>query len=339
MLTANAHSVILCIDNMHNIPAHRIVGGGRCFKNERKRKMLTVDCSMQNGEPVETALCEVRGLSKAYKGFQLKNVEFRLEPGYIMGFVGRNGAGKSTTIKSMLRLVKPDDGEVKMFGMDYAENEEECKRRLGIVLGEFDYYADKRLKTVTGVVKRFYPEWDGAAYKRCIARFDLDESKRVKELSAGMRVKYALALALSHNARLLILDEPTSGLDPVSRDELLDLFREFVSDGTKSILFSTHITSDLDKCADYIMYIKDGSIVMSGDREEIIGGYRIVGGGKADLTPELENALIGIKETPFGFTGLISEKDLYVADGLRTAPADIESIMLYTEKYEIHQEA
>ena len=256
-----------------------------------------------------------------------------------MGFVGRNGAGKSTTIKAMLRLVKPDCGEVKMFGMDYAENEEECKKYLGIVLGEFDYYADKKLKTVTGVVRRFYPEWDEAAYRRCIARFELDETKRVKELSAGMKVKYALALALSHNARLLILDEPTSGLDPVSRDELLNVFREFVADGKRSILFSTHITSDLDKCADYIMYIKDGCILMNGDREEIIGGYRLVCGGKADMTPELEAALIGVKETAFGFTGLIAERDLNAADGLQTAPADIESIMLYTEKYELHQEA
>lgn len=301
--------------------------------------MSAVDYSLQNDEARETAICEVRGLSKSYRNFWLNDVSFKLEPGYIMGFVGRNGAGKSTTIKSMLRLVKPDCGEVKMFGMDYAENEEECKKHLGIVLGEFDYYSDKKLKTVTGVVRRFYPEWDEAAYRRCIVRFELDETKRVKELSAGMKVKYALALALSHNARLLILDGPTSGLDPVSRDELLDIFREFVADGKRSILFSTHITSDLDKCADYIMYIKDGCILMNGDREEIIGGYRLVCGGKADMTPELEAALIGVKETAFGFTGLIAERDLNAADGLQTAPADIESIMLYTEKYELHQEA
>lgn len=199
--------------------------------------MSAVDYSLQIDEARETAICEVRGLSKSYRNFWLNDVSFKLEPGYIMGFVGRNGAGKSTTIKAMLRLVKPDCGEVKMFGMDYAANEEKCKKHLGIVLGEFDYYADKKLKTVTGVVRRFYPEWDEAAYRRCISRFELDETKRVKELSAGMKVKYALALALSHNARLLILDEPTSGLDPVSRDELLDIFREFVADGKRSILF------------------------------------------------------------------------------------------------------
>ena len=143
--------------------------------------MSAVDYSLQIDEARETAICEVRGLSKSYRNFWLNDVSFKLEPGYIMGFVGRNGAGKSTTIKAMLRLVKPDCGEVKMFGMDYAENEEECKKHLGIVLGEFDYYADKKLKTVTGVVRRFYPEWDEAAYRRCIARFELDETKRVKE--------------------------------------------------------------------------------------------------------------------------------------------------------------
>lgn len=155
-----------------------------------------------------------------------------------------------------------------MFGMDYAENEEECKKHLGIVLGEFDYYADKSLKPSRVWSGVFIRNGMKQRYRRCIVRFELDETKRVKELSAGMKVKYALALALSHNARLLILDEPTSGLDPVSRDELLDIFREFVADGKRSILFSTHITSDLDKCADYIMYIKDGCILMNGDRKK-----------------------------------------------------------------------
>ena len=152
-----------------------------------------------------------------------------------------------------------------------------------------------------------------------------------------MKVKYALSLALSHDAKLLILDEPTSGLDPVARDEIIDIFREFVENGERSILFSTHITSDLDKCADYIVYIKDGEIAMQGDREQITGGYRLVQGGNDELTDALRAALAGIKETPFGFTGLIRESELYLADGLKTAKADIESIMLYTEKYERHE--
>ncbi len=284
-----------------------------------------------------TAMMNVRGLVKKYPGFELKGVGFSVEPGYIVGFIGRNGAGKTTTIKSILGLTSPDAGSVELFGLDIREHEIECKQQLGIVFGEFCYYQDKRLRTITAVYKRFYREWDKKKYCQYIEKFGLDESKRVKELSSGMKVKYSLALALSHNAKLLILDEPTSGLDPVSRDELTDIFRDIVSDGEHSILFSTHVTSDLDKCADYIIYIRNGSIIMQGDREEIINGYRLVQGRLDELTPRLEEALIGVKETPFGFTGLIRADEAYLAEGLQSAKADIESIMVYTEKYENHE--
>ncbi|MCH5279417.1 MAG: ABC transporter ATP-binding protein [Christensenellaceae bacterium] len=278
------------------------------------------------------SILEVRNLCKKREHFELRDVSFTIESGYITGFIGRNGAGKTTTIKSMLNLTKPDSGSVHAFNMDMLAHEIECKQHMGIVLGEFGYYQDKRLRQITKVISRFYDEWDQNVYNEYLARFDLDERKRVKELSAGMKVKYALALALSHNAKLLILDEPTSGLDPVSRDEIMDIFRRVVENGERSILFSTHITSDLDKCADYIIYIKDGSIIMNGDRESIINGYRLVQGGREELTAALQSALVGLKETAFGFTGLISVNDMYLAEGLQTAKADIESIMLYTEK-------
>ena len=284
-----------------------------------------------------SAMMNVRGLAKKYPGFELKDVGFGVEPGYLVGFIGRNGAGKTTTIKSILGLTKPDSGIVELFGMNMREHEIECKQQIGIVFGEFGYYADKRIRSITAVYKRFYKDWDKKKYRQYIEKFKLDESKRIKELSSGMKVKYSLALALSHNAKLLILDEPTSGLDPVSRDELTDIFREIVSDGEHSILFSTHVTSDLDKCADYIIYIREGSIIMQGDREEIINGYRLVQGRLDELTPRLEEALLGIKETPFGFTGLIRADECYLADGLQSAKADIESIMVYTEKYENHE--
>lgn len=180
--------------------------------------------------------------------------------------------------------------------------------------------------------------WNDDTYNEYIRRFGIDENKRVKELSSGMKVKYSLAIALSHEAKLLILDEPTSGLDPISRDEILDIFRSIVADGEHSILFSTHITSDLDKCADYVIYIKNGEITMSGDREEIINGFRLVQGGMDALTPELEHRLIGYKTNAFGFSGLIREDDIEIAKDLMTARADIESIMLYNEKY-VNEEA
>ena len=229
--------------------------------------MSAVDYSLQIDEARETAICEVRGLSKSYRNFWLNDVSFKLEPGYIMGFVGRNGSGKSTTIKAMLRLVKPDCGEVKMFGMDYAENEEECKKHLGIVLGEFDYYADKKLKTVTGVVRRFYPEWDEAAYRRCIARFELDETKRVKELSAGMKVKYALALALSHNARLLILDEPTRGIDVGAKIEVYNLINELAKEGKAILVITSEIPELLGIC-DRVVVMARGRVSGTLTREE-----------------------------------------------------------------------
>lgn len=282
---------------------------------------------------------EIKGINKAFPGgFRLKDVEFTVKSGYITGFIGRNGAGKTTTLKVILGLSSKESGEVELFGRSMREYETECKQDIGVVFGGFSYYEPKRIRTITKAFKRFYANWNDEKYAALIKKFGLDEGKRIKELSAGMRVKYALALALSHEAKLLILDEPTSGLDPVSRDEIMDIFREFVGDGERSILFSTHITSDLDKCADHIVYIKDGEIAMSGDREEIIGAYRLVQGGSDDMNDALRAALIGIKETPFGFTGLIRESDLYLADGLKTAAADIESIMIYTEKYE-HRES
>ena len=281
----------------------------------------------------------VSGLNKSYGDFSLKDVTFSLPEGCITGFIGVNGAGKTTTLRTLLGLTNKLSGKIQFFGLDMDKNEREIKDRIGIVLDGGGFYEELSLGEMKVIISSAYTSWSEQDFKRYMDMFSLDPKQKINSLSKGMRMKYALALALSHNAELLIMDEPTSGLDPVSRDELLNVFREFVADGKRSILFSTHITSDLDKCADYIMYIKDGCILMNGDREEIIGGYRLVCGGKADMTPELEAALIGVKETAFGFTGLIAERDLNAADGLQTAPADIESIMLYTEKYELHQEA
>ena len=190
-----------------------------------------------------------------------------------MGLIGKNGAGKSTTLKSILRLVNPDAGTVTIFGRDFQQHEEFCKQQLGVVLGGVDFYHHKRLRDITKVTKRFYEHWDEDAYLHYLRAFSLDPNKRVKELSAGMKVKYMIALALSHQAKLLIFDEPTSGLDPVSRDDLLELFRQLVADGERSILFSTHITSDLEKCADDITYIKDGRLLRSAEKSEFIRSF------------------------------------------------------------------
>jgi ABC-2 type transport system ATP-binding protein len=218
-------------------------------------------------------LLTVQGLTKKYPKFTLQNVSFSLEQGRIMGLIGKNGAGKSTTLKSMLNMVCPDKGSIHMVGRDFQREEEACKQEIGVVLGGIQFYQMKKLFTITEVTKRFYTNWNQAAYEKYIDAFELDAQKQVHQLSEGMKVKYLIALALSHNARLLILDEPTSGLDPVARDDLLELFQHLVKDGSRSILFSTHITSDLDKCADDITYIKNGKILASDNRDAFIHSF------------------------------------------------------------------
>ncbi len=240
----------------------------------------------------------VKGLCKSYPSFTLKEVSFALPQGTVMGFVGRNGAGKSTTLKSILGLVHPDKGQVTFMEQDVAQNEQYMKENIGVVLGGIDFYAQKKIKTITDVTRRFYPNWEEEKYRHYLSLFGLDESKRVRELSDGMRVKYLIALALSHQAKLLILDEPTSGLDPVSRDELTELFRAIVADGSRSILFSTHITSDLEKCADHITFIKDGEIFYTGAKADFLTEY-------AHLGTTLEEIIVAAERRPLDAGAII----------------------------------
>ncbi len=277
-------------------------------------------------------ILSVQNLCKAYKKFELHNVSFSIEPGYIMGFIGKNGAGKTTTLKSMLNLVHPDAGVVTMLGKEFQANELELKQRIGFMLGGTTFYPKQRLRNVTNVVRRFYATWDDAVYEGYLRRFDLDPDKKVEELSAGMRVKFALTLALSYRPQLLLLDEPTTGLDPVSRDDILELFQEIIEDGERSILFSTQITSDLEKCADYIMYVKNGEIIANSEKDEFLDSYKIVKGTGPQFTEELRQTLIGYKKNSFGFSGLIKTEELARCKGLDASPADIESVMIYFEK-------
>lgn len=192
---------------------------------------------------------QVQGLCKNYPAFTLSEVSFSQEAGRIMGFIGRNGAGKTTTLKSILGLVHPDAGEIRYFGLPFAQNEQRIKEQIGYAAGGTSYYQRRRVGEIARMTASFYPGWDDAAYRNYLRRFSLDESKCLRELSEGMKVKFLLTLALSHHAKLLLLDEPTSGLDPVSREELLEIFLRLAEEGV-AILFSTHITSDLEKCAE-----------------------------------------------------------------------------------------
>ena len=215
------------------------------------------------------SIVELRNVCKSYPAFQLKDVSFSLEAGRITGFIGRNGAGKTTTIKSMLNLIHTDSGVISYFGIPLQEHEKEIKQRIGYSTGTVNWYPRKTIREIVNVTRSFYPGWDESAYRKYLTLFCIDENKKPIELSEGMKVKFNLLLALSHRAEVLILDEPTSGLDPFSRDELLELFRTLQAHGV-TILFSTHITSDLERCADNIIYISRGEIRADLPRAEFL---------------------------------------------------------------------
>lgn len=278
------------------------------------------------------SLLQIENLSKTYPTFKLNNVSFNLDEGFIMGFIGRNGAGKTTTLKSMLRFVHPDSGKVVINGFDIEKDEFAVKNSIGFVSGLDGYYSSKKIKTVTEVTKRFFPNWNEELYRELLVKFNLDENKLIKNLSAGMKVKYQVAVAMSHDAKLLILDEPTSGLDPVSRDELVLLFQDYIADGQHSILFSTHITSDLDKCADYITYIKAGKIIDTADIVTFKEKYLLVNGKLESVNDELKSKVIGFHENKFGFEGMILASDKQLFTECETSPANLEDIMVHMER-------
>lgn len=206
---------------------------------------------------------QVHHITKTYPGFRLQDVSFAVEKGTIMGFIGRNGAGKTTTLKSIMNMVHTTQGHVTFFDMDMRGNELAIKQRIGYAGGAVDYYKKKKIGNLLSITKKFYDHWDDELCNKYMKLFSLDADKTPAALSEGMKVKLSLVIALSHGAELLILDEPTSGLDPVSRMELLEIFKYLKTQGI-SILFSTHITSDLDQCADDITYIRDGQIAYTG---------------------------------------------------------------------------
>lgn len=280
-------------------------------------------------------ILEVKNLSKEYKNFKLDNVSFNLERGYIMGFIGPNGAGKSTTIKLIMNLLKRKSGEIKIFGLDNIKNEKEVKDRIGFVYDDCYFYQDLKLKEMKNIIAPFYSRWDDSKFKKYMSDFNLDPDKKIKQLSKGMKMKYALAIALSHNAELIIMDEPTSGLDPVFRSEILDILYSLIQDESKSVFFSTHITTDLEKIADYITFLNKGKIVFSKSKDEIMESYAVVKGGKNLLNSDTKKLFVSVRENNYGFEALTNEiqnvknefKDKVVIE-----KPSLDDIMVYTVK-------
>ena len=274
----------------------------------------------------------IEKLNKKYPAFSLMDVSFEVKPGEIMGFIGRNGAGKTTTLKCIMNLIHYESGSISAFDLDMTKNELENKQRIGFALSELNYYPNKTIRQLMNVTKKFYKNFDEQKFNDVCKLFNLDIDKKLEELSSGMKVKYSVAIALSHKAELLILDEPTSGLDPVSRDEILDIFREIVRNKERAILFSTHITSDLDKCASNITYIHDGSILFTGTKKDFVSSYMFV----KDKTKnkELEKEYIAFKELDDYTEGLISidNQDVFIKNGITPSEPDLEQIMVYLER-------
>lgn len=273
---------------------------------------------------------EIRGLCKKYDGFMLDHLTLDIEQGTITGLVGANGAGKSTTIKLLLNLIRRDAGTIRIFGKDLLTDEREIKRQIGVVFDEPCFHEILTPKQIGGYMRSLYQDWDDALFASYLERFSLPDKKVVKEYSRGMKMKLSIAAAMAHHPRLLILDEPTSGLDPLVRDEILDLFLDFLQDEKNSILMSSHITSDLEKVADTIALIDKGHLVFHEEKDSLREQYTLIKGTEEQLSEMPKEELIGVRRNRFGFEALTKSRDFVRRyPGCTGERPNIEDIMLF----------
>ncbi|MFC9539093.1 ABC transporter ATP-binding protein [Lysinibacillus sp. NPDC056959] len=275
---------------------------------------------------------EIRNISKKFKVFSIDNLDLQVKKGYITGFIGANGAGKSTTIKMIMNLLKPDTGEVKLFGLDYKTHEKEIKERIGFVYDENVFFEGLNLKDIRKIVGPAYRSWDDALFYQYVKKFDLPLNKPIKTFSKGMQMKVSLAIALSHHAELIIMDEPTAGLDPIFRREFLNLLQELMLDGSRTIFISTHITTDLDRIADYIAFIQNGELVFNHSGHDLVENYALVKGGLDLLDRDTEKAFVRVHRASTGFEALTIDKrtvNEIFGDSVVIERASLEDIMYY----------
>jgi len=281
------------------------------------------------------AALEFDGIAKNYKGFTLDPATFELPSGYIMGLIGPNGAGKTTLIKLVLNLIRGNAGAIRVFGLDHLEHEKQIKVRIGYVPDEPKFYEDIALKNLKRATAPFYPRWDDARFNSLVDAFDLPLDRKFKKLSQGQKTKFALALALSQGAELLVLDEPTSGLDPVFRQELLKMLGELLQDEKTSVLFSTHLTADLERIADFITFIRDGRIVFSAPKDEVLDRFMLVKGGREVLDAASRGLFDGIRVHTHGLEGLTSranEVRQRLGDRVAIERASLDDVMVLMER-------
>lgn len=280
---------------------------------------------------------EFKQVNKAFDGFQIQDLSFSVKKGFVTGFIGGNGVGKSTTIKLMMNLLQPDSGSIKIFGLDYKSHEKEIKQRIGFVFDENVFYENLTLAEMKRIIKPAYSNWDDHLFNNYVKTFELPLNKKIKQFSKGMMMKASLTMALSHHAELIVMDEPTSGLDPIFRRELLDLLHQLMEDENKTIFFSTHITTDLDRIADYIAFIHNGKLVFTKEIHQLKEEYAIVKGEISLLDRDTEQEFVGIRKTNHGFEALTTNKKRVkeiFGEMVLLEKATLEDIMFYTKKGE-----
>ncbi|OPZ21797.1 MAG: ABC transporter ATP-binding protein YtrB [Firmicutes bacterium ADurb.BinA205] len=273
----------------------------------------------------------IKGVTKRYDGFMLDNISFEVPKGCIMGFIGQNGAGKTTTIRSLLHITDIDSGEISIFGMNHIKDEAEVKKRIAVVFDELPFHDVFTAKDMAKIFEGMYPEWDNSVYINYIERFGLPMKKKIGKFSKGMKMKLQIACALSHNAELLVMDEATTGLDPVVRDEMLHIFMEYLQNGERSILMSSHITSDLEKIADMVTFIDRGKILLTGFKDEMLENHGILKCDKEYLKNIDSEDIVSIRTNNFGAEVMVHDREnaSYKYRDCTIDPASLDDIMLY----------
>ncbi|OPZ19964.1 MAG: Daunorubicin/doxorubicin resistance ATP-binding protein DrrA [Firmicutes bacterium ADurb.BinA205] len=278
-----------------------------------------------------TNAIEVKDLTKRYDGFTLDNLSFNVPGGSIMGFIGQNGAGKTTTINTILNIVKPDSGTVKVFGLDHIRDEKEIKKHIAAVFDELPFDDRLTASDINVIMREIYDQWDSDKFFAFLDRFQLPKKKKFGKFSKGMKMKMQIAAALSHNAKLLIMDEATTGLDPVVRNEILDIFFEFLQDEEHSILMSSHITSDLEKIADSVTFIDKGKLLISGCKDDILESHAILRCSRADYEALDKSDIVSARINDFSIDVMVSDADgcRRRYPGIITDKANLDDIMLF----------
>lgn len=274
---------------------------------------------------------EIKGITKHYDGFTLDNISFNVPKGSIMGFIGQNGAGKSTTINTILNIIKADSGEIRVFGKDTRTADAQMKQDISAVFDELPFHEQLNAKSLDKILKHIFKQWDSNKFYSYLERFQLPVKKKFGQFSKGMKMKLQIAAALSHNAKLLIMDEATTGLDPVVRNEILDIFLEFLQDEEHSILMSSHITSDLEKIADSVTFIDKGKLLLTGYKDEILENHGVIKCSKADYENIGKGDIISARISDFGVEAMVSDRQGISRkySGLVIDPTTLEEIMLF----------